>query len=55
MEAVEYIPEMIDGLLISAEKAVEKLQRKTVEANRLAEVLAPKPKSAPRNQQGQSK
>lgn len=50
MEAVEYIPEMIDALIDSAEKAVEKIQRKTAEAKQLADVLAPKPKSVPRNQ-----
>ncbi|MDP8990121.1 MAG: hypothetical protein M3N41_08600, partial [Acidobacteriota bacterium] len=46
MEAVDYIPEMINDLINSAEKAVEKIQIKTAEARKLAEVLAPPPTSA---------
>jgi hypothetical protein len=49
IEAVEYIPEMIDKLIADAEKTVEKLKNKTNEVSQLAAVITPPvQQSAPR-------
>jgi hypothetical protein len=49
MDAVGHIPAMIDSLIAAAEEAVAKIEEKTTEAKKLAELLtAAKPKSAQR-------
>ncbi len=49
IDAVDHIPAMIDSLITAAETTVTRIKKKTAEANKLAELLAPaKPKHATR-------
>jgi hypothetical protein len=41
MDAVDHIPAMIDALITAAEEAVARIEEKTVEAKKLAELLTP--------------
>ncbi len=50
MEAVGYIPAMVDKLISDAEAAVKKVKDKTSQAKQLADALAPAGRTAPRGQ-----